>query len=134
MVKTSNFSKYLEGEKGEKSFSKYVRRALAQRSKQKANTKGGEWLHEISDTELDALYESSKPRFYEIYVVSVLQLLLAPLTEALVLIDRCVFLSEQGVSTVRLLPGFDPHISPRNMVIVAAKGERTDSGTSMRLE
>uniref|UniRef100_A0AAV2MF64 Uncharacterized protein n=1 Tax=Knipowitschia caucasica TaxID=637954 RepID=A0AAV2MF64_KNICA len=49
-----------------------------------------------------------------------LALLLAPVVESLVLLDRILFLQENGVSS-RLVPLFDPNFSPRNFVLVALK-------------
>uniref|UniRef100_A0A8D0DMZ2 Methyltransferase like 25B n=1 Tax=Salvator merianae TaxID=96440 RepID=A0A8D0DMZ2_SALMN len=49
-----------------------------------------------------------------------LALLLAPLVETLLLLDRMIFLQEQGFQC-ELLPLFDPTFSPRNLVLVAAK-------------
>nr|XP_033781104.1 protein RRNAD1 isoform X2 [Geotrypetes seraphini]XP_033781105.1 protein RRNAD1 isoform X2 [Geotrypetes seraphini]XP_033781106.1 protein RRNAD1 isoform X2 [Geotrypetes seraphini]XP_033781107.1 protein RRNAD1 isoform X2 [Geotrypetes seraphini] len=49
-----------------------------------------------------------------------LALLLAPLVETLLLLDRMIFLQESGFQC-ELLPLFDPTFSPRNLVLVAAK-------------
>ncbi|CAI5798642.1 protein RRNAD1 isoform X1 [Podarcis lilfordi] len=49
-----------------------------------------------------------------------LALLLAPLVETLLLLDRMIFLQEEGFHC-QLLPLFDPAFSPRNLVLVAAK-------------
>ncbi|XP_069073933.1 methyltransferase-like protein 25B isoform X1 [Pleurodeles waltl] len=49
-----------------------------------------------------------------------LALLLAPLIETLILLDRMIFLHEQGFHC-ELIPLFDPKRSPRNLVLVAAK-------------
>ncbi|XP_062394824.1 protein RRNAD1 [Sardina pilchardus] len=49
-----------------------------------------------------------------------LVLLLAPVVETLVLLDRMLFLQEQGIPS-QLVPLFDPAISPRNLVLVAVK-------------
>lgn len=47
---------------------------------------------------------------------------LGPLVETYILLDRFLFLQEQGNSLEALLfPLFDPTISPRNVVIVARK-------------
>ncbi|XP_028911817.1 protein RRNAD1 [Ornithorhynchus anatinus] len=51
--------------------------------------------------------------------VSLLQLL-APLAETLVLLDRVLFLQEQGCQA-EVLPLFCPELSPRNLVLVATK-------------
>uniref|UniRef100_A0A8C3XLG9 Ribosomal RNA adenine dimethylase domain containing 1 n=1 Tax=Chelydra serpentina TaxID=8475 RepID=A0A8C3XLG9_CHESE len=49
-----------------------------------------------------------------------LALLLAPLVETLILLDRMIYLQEQGFQC-RLIPLFNPSFSPRNLVLVAAK-------------
>ncbi|XP_041962338.1 protein RRNAD1 isoform X2 [Alosa sapidissima] len=49
-----------------------------------------------------------------------LVLLLAPVVETLVLLDRMLFLQEQGIPS-QLVPLFDPAFSPRNLVLVAVK-------------
>ncbi|XP_042640947.1 protein RRNAD1 isoform X2 [Tyto alba] len=54
-----------------------------------------------------------------------LTLLLAPLVETLILLDRLLYLREQGFQCA-LVPLFDPQFSPRNLVLVAA---RTPLGT-----
>ncbi|NWS78875.1 RRNAD protein, partial [Crotophaga sulcirostris] len=51
--------------------------------------------------------------------------LLAPLVETLILLDRLLFLREQGFHCA-LIPLFNPRFSPRNLVLVAA---RTPLGT-----
>ncbi|XP_025714691.1 methyltransferase-like protein 25B isoform X1 [Callorhinus ursinus] len=49
-----------------------------------------------------------------------LALLLAPLVETLILLDRLLHLQEQGFHA-ELLPIFSPELSPRNLVLVATK-------------
>ncbi|KAM5158153.1 methyltransferase-like protein 25B [Mantella aurantiaca] len=49
-----------------------------------------------------------------------LALLLAPLVETLILLDRMIFLQEQGLQC-EVIPLFKPQFSPRNLVLVAAK-------------
>ncbi|XP_023569413.1 protein RRNAD1 isoform X4 [Octodon degus] len=49
-----------------------------------------------------------------------LALLLAPLVETLILLDRLLYLQEQGFHA-ELLPIFNPELSPRNLVLVATK-------------
>lgn len=56
-----------------------------------------------------------------------LRLVLAPCVESLLLLDRAIFLNERRDShthrpvKVKLLPVFDPKISPRNIAIIATK-------------
>nr|XP_046254887.1 protein RRNAD1 [Scatophagus argus] len=49
-----------------------------------------------------------------------LTLLLAPVVETLVLLDRMIYLQENGVDS-QLVPLFNPNFSPRNFVLVALK-------------
>ncbi|XP_032367304.1 methyltransferase-like protein 25B [Etheostoma spectabile] len=53
-----------------------------------------------------------------------LALLLAPVVETLVLLDRIIYLQENGVGS-QLVPLFDPNLSPRNFVLVALKAPET---------
>lgn len=47
---------------------------------------------------------------------------LGPVVETYILLDRLLFLQEQGNSVEALLvPIFDPILSPRNMAIIARK-------------
>ncbi|XP_060112696.1 methyltransferase-like protein 25B [Heteronotia binoei] len=55
-----------------------------------------------------------------------LALLLAPVVETLILLDRMIYLQEQGFQC-ELIPLFNPTFSPRNLVLVAAKTEGLSS-------
>lgn len=47
---------------------------------------------------------------------------LGPLLETILLLDRLLFLQEQGDSLeVLMLPIFDPTLSPRNVALIARK-------------
>uniref|UniRef100_A0A3Q3VWL8 Methyltransferase domain-containing protein n=1 Tax=Mola mola TaxID=94237 RepID=A0A3Q3VWL8_MOLML len=50
-----------------------------------------------------------------------LSLLLAPVVETLVLLDRMIYLQENGELLQTLVPLFNPNLSPRNFVLVAHK-------------
>ncbi|XP_067933429.1 methyltransferase-like protein 25B isoform X1 [Watersipora subatra] len=67
--------------------------------------------------ECEKLIESHWKAVVGAYTV---RLALAPLVEAYILLDRMLFLWEQGFSS-QLIPLFDPLISPRNMALVAVK-------------
>ncbi|XP_015683065.1 protein RRNAD1 [Protobothrops mucrosquamatus] len=54
-----------------------------------------------------------------------LALLLAPLVETLILLDRMIYLQEQGFPC-ELVPLFNPALSARNLVLVAAKVPPSD--------
>ncbi|XP_051999995.1 protein RRNAD1 [Xyrauchen texanus] len=55
-----------------------------------------------------------------------LVLLLAPVVETLVLLDRMIFLQERGFQS-KLIPLFDAAFSPRNLVLVAVKPKTAQS-------
>ncbi|XP_039973757.1 protein RRNAD1 isoform X2 [Xiphias gladius] len=55
-----------------------------------------------------------------VVVYFTLALLLAPVVETLVLLDRMIYLQENGVES-QLVALFDPNLSPRNFVLVALK-------------
>jgi hypothetical protein len=76
----------------------------------------------FSDSELDnhiKNMEAAGGRRQMILCTS-LRVLLAPLVEVAILIDRFVWLLEQGLDAA-LIPLFDPVISPRNMALVAIR-------------
>ncbi|KAG7214242.1 hypothetical protein INR49_023230 [Caranx melampygus] len=64
-----------------------------------------------------------------------LALLLAPVVETLVLLDRMIYLQENGVDS-QLVALFDPNFSPRNFVLVALKASRrrTESPLSVGIK
>ena len=51
----------------------------------------------------------------------VLRLMLAPLWEAVVLLDRLLYLREHGYAESALVPLFDPTLSPRSYGLVVLK-------------
>ncbi|XP_050986444.1 protein RRNAD1 isoform X1 [Labeo rohita] len=55
-----------------------------------------------------------------------LVLLLAPVVETLVLLDRMIFLQERGFQS-KLIPLFDAAFSPRNLVLVSVKPKEAQS-------
>ena len=79
----------------------------------------------FSDSELDnhiKKTEAASGRRQMILCIS-LRVLLAPLVEIAILIDRFVWLLEQGLDAA-LIPLFDPVISPRNMALVAIRTQQ----------
>ncbi|XP_068212671.1 uncharacterized protein [Palaemon carinicauda] len=61
-------------------------------------------------------------RWMQVVVYYSLRLLLAPVVESIILLDRLLFLYENDIEGI-LLPAFDPHLSPRNHVLVAIKNK-----------
>lgn len=49
-----------------------------------------------------------------------LRLLLAPLVETILLLDRLLYLKELGICSA-LIPLFDPSLSPRNSILIGKK-------------
>jgi len=60
------------------------------------------------------------PQWRRVVVYYVLRLLLAPLWEAFLLLDRLLFLQERGYAA-QLLPLFDPTLSPRNYAVLGVR-------------
>ncbi|CAH1252241.1 RRNAD1 [Branchiostoma lanceolatum] len=58
--------------------------------------------------------------FPYIEIITALQVLLQPVLETLVTVDRCLYLQEQGLKT-EVVPIFDDRISPRNLAIIAER-------------
>lgn len=84
-----------------------------------------------SDDELNsAEVKRSLSMWWEVVIYYTLRLSLAPLLETVLLLDRCLYLEEQGLSAI-IFPIFNPVLSPRNQVILAVKPqEETDDRTS----
>jgi len=61
--------------------------------------------------------------WYKVVLLYSLKLMIAPVIETAILIDRCVFLKESCAAnaTVEVLPIFDAAKSPRNFAIIATK-------------
>ncbi|XP_067664405.1 methyltransferase-like protein 25B [Haliotis asinina] len=70
--------------------------------------------------EVLSVAESYLPLWKNVVVFYTLRLCLAPVVETLLLLDRMLYLLEQGVPSV-LVPIFDPKLSPRNYVLLALK-------------
>lgn len=71
-----------------------------------------------------AAYEATySAREGEIRIAWTLAAILAPVLESVILLDRFLYLKEQGITDVRVVPCFDYTISPRNMVIIAHKSD-----------
>ncbi|XP_076322978.1 methyltransferase-like protein 25B isoform X2 [Tachypleus tridentatus] len=75
----------------------------------------------IPDKDVNSSWVASYLEQWEHVVVFYsLRLLLAPVIESLVLIDRMLYLYEKGIPSL-LIPLFDPDMSPRNQVLLAVK-------------
>ncbi|XP_048732309.2 methyltransferase-like protein 25B isoform X2 [Ostrea edulis] len=69
---------------------------------------------------LISLYEEYKAKFPYIEVITVLQVILQPLIERLIIQDRVMWLLENGQKSY-LIPLFDDVISPRNIALCSTK-------------
>ncbi|RKP39289.1 methyltransferase domain-containing protein [Dimargaris cristalligena] len=68
-----------------------------------------------------AYYDTKlRPQAARMAIVWTLKALLSPCIESLIILDRCLYLVEQGCQ-VDLVPLVDPNVSPRNIVIMATK-------------
>jgi hypothetical protein len=100
------------------SFSVYTKRALT-RLKFPEDT--------ITAEEAEAYYQEYKKKRVDkqITILWTLRVLLAPILESIILVDRWLYLNDiipdSPTKTVRLWPLFDPVTSPRNMIITATK-------------
>ncbi|CAD5120496.1 DgyrCDS9062 [Dimorphilus gyrociliatus] len=67
--------------------------------------------------------ERSKERllkWFDVVVLYVLRLAIAPVIESVILLDRLLFLKEQGFKSY-IQPIFDPSVSPRNFALISEK-------------
>jgi len=96
------------------SFPEYVGRAT-----QKLVAESG--LQPFTDEELTCPEVVKRlSRWWEVVTFYTLRLAMAPVIETVILLDRQLFLYENGHNSI-MLPLFDPLLSPRNQVIVAVK-------------
>ena len=77
-------------------------------------------LHKRGEQMVAALCEPLLRQSRRVVVYYVLRLLIAPLWEALLLLDRLLFLRERGYAA-QLLPLFDPTLSPRNYAVLGVR-------------
>ena len=62
--------------------------------------------------------------WWNVVIYYSLRLLFAPLIETVILLDRCLYLLDEGHSSY-LVPIFDPLLSPRNHVLMSVKNVET---------
>ncbi|PNF33506.1 hypothetical protein B7P43_G00556 [Cryptotermes secundus] len=85
--------------------------------------------HEVSTDEIVSLYKTHSVEQQQLHVFFLLRVALAPVIEAVILLDRLLYLLEQGIQDSYLVQLFDPVISPRCYCIVSLKnypGKGTD--------
>jgi len=98
----------------EMDFQEYVHKATS-------GIEGLEWTTEELESEEISTKEG---QWMEVVAFYTLRLLFAPLIETVLLLDRCMYLSEHGHNCT-IAPIFDPRISPRNFVILACKENKS---------
>ncbi|XP_070576997.1 methyltransferase-like protein 25B [Ptychodera flava] len=76
-------------------------------------------LEQVSIDESKEL-EKLLARWKQLIAFHVVRLLTAPVIESLILIDRMLYLYEQGFES-QLIPVFNPKMSPRNFVLISKK-------------
>ncbi|WPH04733.1 CRA-b-like protein, protein [Acrodontium crateriforme] len=77
----------------------------------------------VSIAELESYEELYKDYEGHIAILWTLSIICSKVVESVIAIDRYLFLVEQGMKGVDVIPIFDFKISPRNLMIVAEKGE-----------
>ena len=86
-------------------------------------------LSEAEEAEVGSELAPLLGQWRRVVVFFALRALLAPLWEALLLLDRLLFLGERG-HLAALVPIFDPALSPRNYAVVGVRrlpGADTDA-------
>ncbi|KAI4458702.1 cgi-41 methyltransferase [Holotrichia oblita] len=76
---------------------------------------------EFSDEDLNKCYTSLINKEKQLYTFTLLRCLLAPLIESLILLDRLIYLYENGFGNSYLVQLFDPVVSPRCYGIISYK-------------
>ncbi|XP_074650744.1 methyltransferase-like protein 25B [Tubulanus polymorphus] len=76
---------------------------------------------EINESELK-IAEQNLLSWKNVVAFNVLHLMLTPVIETFILLDRVLYLHEHGIAAI-LKPIFDPKISPRNFVLLAMKSK-----------
>ena len=74
----------------------------------------------IPKEEIDRVYERFCKDQFLLHLCFTLRVILGPVIESLILMDRYVYLREQGFQPY-LFPVFDEHVSPRNIAIICRK-------------
>uniref|UniRef100_A0A1B6J4W2 Methyltransferase domain-containing protein n=1 Tax=Homalodisca liturata TaxID=320908 RepID=A0A1B6J4W2_9HEMI len=74
---------------------------------------------QVDDGELQELYDSHSEKRKQLHVFFLLRLCVAPAIEAAIMLDRLLYLREQGIQDAYLTQLFDPVVSPRCYAIVA---------------
>ncbi|XP_043198856.1 protein RRNAD1-like [Amphibalanus amphitrite] len=97
-------------------FAEYVARAVSRLSGATGDTPGP-----VSPSALDLSHSAADlAHWRRVVAFYSLRLMLAPVIETVILLDRQMYLWEHGHPSI-LVPAFDPKMSPRNFVLIAKK-------------
>jgi hypothetical protein len=75
----------------------------------------------MSEDEIVTYYDKLLPYFPQLQAVFALQMLIAPVIESFLVLDRIVFLEEHEGVKAFVKPTFSEQLSPRNLAIIAIK-------------
>lgn len=101
-----------------KDFKSYAARALGRLGFQVGT--------DVTEADIDSYESNFQGREGETAILWTLSVLLCRVVESIIALDRWFYLVEQGSTSVKVLPLFDYRTSPRNLVIVAKKGELSE--------
>ncbi|GLG94330.1 Methyltransferase-like protein 25 [Gryllus bimaculatus] len=76
---------------------------------------------EITSSEIQEFYDQYKERKDELEAFFLIRVSLAPVIETVIVLDRLLYLVEQGIKEVHIVQLFNPVISPRCYGIIALK-------------
>uniref|UniRef100_A0A6P7G621 Methyltransferase-like protein 25 n=1 Tax=Diabrotica virgifera virgifera TaxID=50390 RepID=A0A6P7G621_DIAVI len=76
---------------------------------------------DVSDAELEELFQLYKQKEYELYIFYLIRNMLSPIIESIILMDRLLYLYELGIENAYLVQVFDPVVSPRCYGLVGIK-------------
>ena len=100
-----------------KSFPAYAARAL-----QSLKLEIGK---DVTEEEISEYEERFQNRTAETAILWTLSVMLCRVVESAIALDRVFFLEEAGLQSVDVVPIFNYKESPRNLMIVASKGEQS---------
>jgi hypothetical protein len=83
---------------------------------------------DITELEIQQYEERYKARKGEIAILQTLSVLLCRVVESVIALDRVFYLRESGMEGVGVLPVFEYSESPRNLMVVGRKEERSFDG------
>jgi len=112
----------LEGVRGVKNFHRMTLRRYGQEALSRLD---GLDLDEILENGDDFCVEDEWTKMIgdwkRVVIFYSIRLILAPLIESIILLDRLVYLKERGYTKSCVVPIFDAHISARNFLLLASK-------------